>query len=108
MSNVVDISPPKRILVCECGCASYTVIEDGTIKCSSCGSHDTFEGLWFNPPEEEMSDGEPFNDVSGNGSMDFVRRHVISQLDTPEIRLLIANDKIRPFSCLLLHPINLV
>lgn len=69
--------PEPLIWVCECGCSTFELCNDGTGRCALCNSviGDEAEGGWLVPATDKEWEGDdPVRDVSGNGEPDFARR----------------------------------
>ena len=65
------------IWVCQCGCSTFELRNDGTGRCALCGDviRDDAEGGWLTPETDKEWEGDdPVRDVSGNGDPDFARR----------------------------------
>ena len=75
---VVDF-PPKleQIWVCLCGCSTFELLASGTTRCAACSVVSPDNGGWYTPPTKTQYTGpEPFEDVQGNGEVEFSRRRM--------------------------------
>ena len=87
MSDVIQI-PIRRdeIWVCLCGCSSFSLLGDGSIECSSCGTWAEEMGSWYEEkPAAEATDDPPFGDIQGNGSVDFAKAQVIRSVQSVDV-----------------------
>lgn len=76
MSIVEFPARSVRIWVCDCGCSTFRVREDGEIECAACNvvSASDIPGAWFDARKGAADrDGETTEIVQGNGSVEFVR-----------------------------------
>ena len=78
MSDVIKLpSKQERIWVCSCGCSTFELLEVGGARCSLCSTDVEGAGTWFGTDPAAGDAAEPpVRDVQGNGSVDFVRRHM--------------------------------
>ena len=93
MGNITKLERPSVIWVCECGCSSFNIREDGEAECCVCSQLADADGQgWYDRTKDghQRSDDldGPIEDTSGNGSMEFVRRRV-AQLATDETAVLL-------------------
>lgn len=84
MSDVVAFPKKEReIFICECGCVSFLIFDDGSAACTSCENVMSGEvGSWLEEVKEVSAVDVPEKNISGNGSLDFhlayMRRQVAS------------------------------
>jgi len=90
--TVVDFRPkakesPKaepHIWVCQCGCSTFELLSDGTVRCPVCESvTESPDGGWYNPDNATRWEGEdgdigPIQNVCSNGSIEFAQMQVVS------------------------------
>lgn len=83
MSEVVKFGPkaPKdpMIWVCECGCSTFELLSDNTVRCPVCETvSPSPDGGWYAPDTDKTWEGKdpdegPIRDISGNSSVEFAR-----------------------------------
>lgn len=68
----------KRLIwVCQCGCSTFELSNDGSAQCAFCRETREEGGGWFRKDHEpEWMGDEPISDVQGNGSVEFAQRVV--------------------------------
>lgn len=78
MSEVVSFPQSSpRIWICDCGCSTFNLREDGVAVCAGCMKEHYDQGGWYTPPADAaVFSGEPYADVQGNGSVEFSHRRV--------------------------------
>lgn len=98
VSNITRIKRPSVIWVCGCGCSSFNIREDGEAECCVCSQLADADGQgWYDRTKDAHQRSDdldgPIDDVSGNGSMEFVRRRV-EQLasDKTAVLLVVARE----------------
>lgn len=94
------------IWVCNCGCATFELRDDGKAVCAVCGDHPVgYSGGWY----EDIKDGKPRPDdapgaifnTHGNGSVEFARRRtaqIASKDDVVTIVVLRADGQVTTWS----------
>lgn len=86
MGDVISIE--QLVWVCACGCSTLTAYSDGRFECAACEKeHDTLGAGWRDVGKCAF-EGEPFNDVRGNGSVDFARRRVAQIAAADDVSML--------------------
>ena len=90
MGDVTQIGPrPDVIFVCNCGCSTWRLLQDGAIECAACDNRSTTTGSWYTvQPEAKEFGGEPFCDVQGNGSIQFARSRVERMSGDADVRMI--------------------
>lgn len=100
MSSVANLNPPqRRIWVCACGCSTFNLMSDGAAICANC-EWDVMDANdpagWVRLPAEAEYAGErsPYEDVQGNGSVDFARARIgrLAKDDDVELVVLARTD----------------
>lgn len=78
--NVTPLKQPApRIWICNCGCASFSLLEDGTAECAMCGETvSETDGAGWKGIKGESNTENPITDINGNGSIEFAKRRVES------------------------------
>lgn len=91
--NVVSLnSPAPRVWVCQCGCASFWILEDGTAECSTCchKPSDISDGGWKDVDKQKESDIDvPTINIHGNGSVEFARMRMSKLSSDEDARLIV-------------------
>lgn len=90
--NVISIPrAPNKIWICDCGCASFYLLEGGEAECAMCnGSVSADVGGWKEYGPEKRSDVEtPVIDIQGNGSVEFAKRRVSTISSDPDAAILV-------------------
>ena len=85
--NVVGMfTTPNRVWICQCGCSTFYLVEDGSTECAACDTVVSGEqGGWAPPKTTEEWDGpEPFAAVQGNNSEGFARRRMSNLANEPD------------------------
>jgi hypothetical protein len=100
MSDVIPLKTKKEepkplIWVCECGCCTYELFSDSTVRCAVCGEATGGpDGGWDVPETDKKWDGEaPVRDISGNGSEVFARRRMDTYVKDPNACVIIVFDE---------------
>ncbi len=90
MSDVIQLNtkkeePEPMVWVCACGCCTYELLSDSTVRCAMCGAATAgTDGGWDAPETDKKWDGEaPIRDISGNGSVEFARRRIETYVKDP-------------------------
>ena len=79
----------RRIWICECGCSTFELFEDGGHGCASCGL-EFHDGSWYEVvPDGGEYQGEPFRDVMWNGCVDFARRRVKRLVEGDDVAMIV-------------------
>ena len=93
--SVIDfpINQP-RIFVCDCGCSTFALLEDGEAQCANCASMVSgAHGTWFEAiegaPDHPVDAEPPFQDVQGNGSVEFARARIARMASDDDVKLLV-------------------
>ena len=93
--NVVSLKKPaKRIWVCDCGCSTFKLREDGSAICAHCDkqSSEAADGAWYAPIKDDPDRNEdlaaPFEDIQGNGSVEFARRRLAKLATDDDVTVL--------------------
>ena len=91
MGDVTQIGPrPDVIFVCNCGCSTWRLLQDGAIECAACDNRSTTTGSWYTvQPEAKEFGGEPFVDIQGNGSVEFARSRLQRMATDPDLSLIL-------------------
>lgn len=97
MGEVVDIPEKKKdqenqmIWVCSCGCSTFELSIKAIAHCSACGAPTIDEdGGWHVPAVERKWQGEePFQDICGNGSLEFAKRRMAQRVTDPGTCLIV-------------------
>lgn len=78
MSEVIPFPAAEhRIWVCDCGCSTFELFDDGTATCANCGDEVSEAGGWHKRAGDgEWVGGDPVSTVQGNGSVAFARRRL--------------------------------
>ena len=99
MGEVHSLDKPEpRVWICACGCSSFELFSDGTVRCAACqGLHDNYVAGWLTrcgDRETAIDETETFSSVGGNGSMDFARRRIaqIAQDDSTVLLVVARRD----------------
>jgi hypothetical protein len=86
VSDIVPF-PAKQepmIWVCECGCSSFELLNDGTMQCALCGCMPA-DGAWDPVDSDEVWTGESrIREVSGNGDPDFAKKVTAKRIMDPD------------------------
>lgn len=91
-TKIVDFRPKAEvkpveaphIWVCQCGCSTFELLSDGTVRCPVCESvTESPDGGWYNPDNKARWEGEdgdigPVRDISSNGSVEFAQMQLCS------------------------------
>lgn len=82
MSEIIPLpQKQRRLWICQCGCSSFDLLDDGSASCAACEepAHSDAGG-WFTDVDSGSDRPEgldpPFNDIQGNGSVEFARRRI--------------------------------
>lgn len=92
MGEVVSIGPKEpRIWVCNCGCSTFSLLDDGTAECAACEALSDVDGSGWSKwtAESRHDEGDAFRDVQGNGSVDFARRRIAGMAQDEDAALLV-------------------
>lgn len=83
MGDVVSLNQPEpRIWVCDCGCSTSIIYENGMTECPNCGGiTDDPQGGWFDgydgkSNEATCESAQMHHVVQGNGSVEFARARI--------------------------------
>ena len=78
MSEVIPFPAAEhRIWVCDCGCSTFEIYEDGAATCANCGDAVSEDGGWHRQAGDgEWTGGEPVSTVQGNGVVGFASRRL--------------------------------
>lgn len=81
-----------RIVVCECGCSTFELLEAGGTLCAACGADGLGAVSWYavKPDGREWVGEEPVRAVQGNGSVEFARRRAVQIATDDEVVLLVS------------------
>lgn len=90
--NFPTVQP--RVFVCDCGCSTFALLEDGEAQCANCsGFADVDTGAWFkaieSAPARAENEEPPFADVQGNGSVEFARARIANMAGDDDVKLCI-------------------
>ncbi|MGI3168410.1 hypothetical protein ACRARG_04610 [Pseudooceanicola sp. C21-150M6] len=91
--NIVDISPQRRVWVCNCGCSSFRLFSDGVAECCHCcspvsGATDGWQsetkdaGVRGNASPEKTS-------IEFNSNADFALYHIRKRVSADDVALII-------------------
>lgn len=74
----LEAEAEPRIWVCMCGCSTFELLSTSEVRCPVClTTSEAPDGAWFAPETDGEWDGEPpVRDISGNGSVEFVRHQL--------------------------------
>ena len=77
MSNVVSLDHAPMMWVCVCGCASFSLLSDGSTECCNCGEVEPGDNKWAtHDPQQNEYDGQAFLDIHGNNSVEFAKSRI--------------------------------
>lgn len=88
--NVVPLrkeeEPEERLIwICQCGCSTFELSNDGTAQCAFCHHTRHEEGGWFRKELQPEWDGDaPVANIQGNGSVEFAQRVVAKRAVSPD------------------------
>lgn len=97
--NVVPLrreedQPPRTIWICQCGCSTFELSNDGSAQCAFCHTTRDEGGGWFRKDHEPEWDGiDPISNVQGNGSVEFAQRVVAKRAHSDDAVLLLVVRK---------------
>ena len=74
MDNLIPLfKPDPKIWVCNCGCNTFLLQDDGAAICANCDEYCDIGGWKVSSHGDNEFDGTSFRDVQGNGSVDFAK-----------------------------------
>lgn len=79
------------IWICQCGCSTFELMSDGTVRCAICLlSSPGPEGGWYPPDTDRQWEGDtPVRDISANGDVDFAKNRVRRYANEDDIATLL-------------------
>ena len=93
MGEVVGlpIAKDRRIWVCDCGCSTFCLLDDGTAECAACEVLADVDGSGWSKwtAESHHDEGDAFRDVQGNGSIEFARRRIAGMAQDEDATLIV-------------------
>jgi hypothetical protein len=101
MGEVIAIAKLEpRIWVCNCGCSTFELRDNGEAACAACQALADVDGSGWASWDAQSNHDEStaFTDVQGNGSVDFARRRVADMAKSDDAALLLVVRKDGGFS----------
>lgn len=107
MADIVNLDAARQdyieeetrlVYVCDCGCSTFSLIDDGSAECAHCGAPaNAASGGWMSSIEHAPMRAEgassAFRSVRGNGSVDFVRARLVSIAQEEETDTIIVGQR---------------
>lgn len=91
MADVVNFPVKERkIWVCNCGCSTFELMNDGNVRCAMCEVESSNEGGW-SPMDSflEWQGDAPIREVQGNGDEEFTRRVTIRRAGDKDVTAIV-------------------
>ena len=89
MADVIPlVSVEPMLWVCNCGCSSFEVLSDHTLRCAMCGTVSQDVGGWSLPDPSNIRDPDlpaPIRQVGGNGEVDFARNATLRHSEETDV-----------------------
>ncbi|MCB5411784.1 hypothetical protein [Pseudogemmobacter faecipullorum] len=94
MSKVISLfSAEPQLWICACGCSTFRLLSDGTAVCAACDKdHEGIGSGWLDRSQDKVTAHKPdetFEDVQGNGSVEFARQRVAQRAKEPSVALIV-------------------
>lgn len=91
MADVLSFPQRERkIWVCRCGCSTFELLSDKSVRCAMCQVESSNEGGWTPSEERPDWDGEtPIRTVQGNGDVDFARRLTVRRASEDDVSAIV-------------------
>ena len=103
MADVVNFPAKQdRIWVCRCGCSTFNLLDGGRAECAACGSWDVHEGAGWSYDlggRHDEFDGQTFNDIHGNGSVEFARARMRRDALRDDVRMIVLGREDGSIAC---------
>lgn len=90
MGEIVSLAKPEpRLWVCNCGCSTFELRDNGDAICAACQCLADVDGSGWSSwtAQSQYTEDTAFRDVQGNGSVDFARRRVAGMATDPTVRM---------------------